>query len=238
MGCHALLRGNLPDPHSWFNPALKFQSLSCAGLEIPKVNAWGKQNQRGKGRGSRRAGKEDGNSRERKRGTLLPYAVISRDNKVHTDSLPTEDLKTFSSSVPPSLSLCAQSLQPCLTLCNPRDRTPPGSSVRGTLPGKNTGVDGHALLQGIFWTQGLNLHILCLRHCRWVLYPLSPPGKPSFLEEVKLLSRVHLFVTPWTVAHQAPLSMEFSRQEYCSGLSFPSPGDLPDPGIKPGSPAL
>ena len=51
-------------------------------------------------------------------------------------------------------------------------------------------------------------------------------------------SCVQVFVTPWTVARQAPLSMEFSRQEYWSGLSFPSPGDLPDPGIKPGSPAL
>ena len=45
-------------------------------------------------------------------------------------------------------------------------------------------------------------------------------------------------VVPWTVACQAPLSMGFSRQEYWSGLPFPSPGDLPDPGIKPGSPAL
>ena len=44
--------------------------------------------------------------------------------------------------------------------------------------------------------------------------------------------------TPWTVAHQAPLSMGFSRQEYWSGLPFPSPGDLPDPGIEPRSPAL
>ena len=44
--------------------------------------------------------------------------------------------------------------------------------------------------------------------------------------------------TPWTVAHQAPLSMGFSRQEYWSGLPFPSSRDLPDPGIKPGSPAL
>ena len=43
---------------------------------------------------------------------------------------------------------------------------------------------------------------------------------------------------PWTVAHQAPLSMEFSRQEYWSGLPFPSPGDLPEPGIEPRSPAL
>jgi len=45
-------------------------------------------------------------------------------------------------------------------------------------------------------------------------------------------------MTLWTVAHQAPLSMGFSRQEYWSGLPFPSPGDLPDPGIKPRSPAL
>ena len=45
-------------------------------------------------------------------------------------------------------------------------------------------------------------------------------------------------MTPWTVAGQAPLSMEFSRQEYWSGLPFSSPGDLPDPGIEPGCPAL
>ena len=49
--------------------------------------------------------------------------------------------------------------------------------------------------------------------------------------KVKSLSRVRLFETPWTVAHQAPPSMEFSRQEYWSGWPFPSPGDLPDPGI-------
>ena len=49
---------------------------------------------------------------------------------------------------------------------------------------------------------------------------------------------VQLFVTAWTVAHQAPLSMEFSRQEHWSGLPFPSLGDLPDPGIEPTSPAL
>ena len=58
------------------------------------------------------------------------------------------------------------------------------------------------------------------------------------LSEVKWLSHVQLFVTPWTVAYQAPPSMGFSRQEYWNELSFPSPGDLPDPGIKAGSPAL
>ena len=47
---------------------------------------------------------------------------------------------------------------------------------------------------------------------------------------------MQLFATPWTVAFQAPLSMEFSRQEYWSGLPFPTPKDLPDPGIKPTSP--
>ena len=52
--------------------------------------------------------------------------------------------------------------------------------------------------------------------------------------KVKLLSRVRLFATPWTVAYQAPLSVGFSRQEYWSGLPFPSPGDLSDPGIEPG----
>ena len=46
------------------------------------------------------------------------------------------------------------------------------------------------------------------------------------------------FSAPWTVAHQASLSMGFSRQEYWNGLPFPSPGDLPDPGMEPGSPAL
>ena len=49
------------------------------------------------------------------------------------------------------------------------------------------------------------------------------------------LSQVQFYVTPWTVAHQAPLSMEFSRQEYWSGLPFPSLGDLPNSGIEPGS---
>ena len=49
------------------------------------------------------------------------------------------------------------------------------------------------------------------------------------------LSYVRLSTTPWTVAHQAPLSMGFSRQEYCSRQPFPPPGDLPDPSIEPSS---
>ena len=93
---------------------------------------------------------------------------------------------------------------------------------------------------------------------RWLLYLLSEPRKLRPTEDwgsdpgplspepvlpttvcvcvcvcVKSLSRVQLFPTPWAVAHQTPLPMGFSRQEYWSGLPFPPPGDLPDPGIEP-----
>ena len=61
---------------------------------------------------------------------------------------------------------------------------------------------------------------------------------PFYLSEVKLLSRVRLFATPCTAAHQAALSMGFSRQEYWSGLPFPPLRDVPYPGIEPRSPAL
>ena len=58
------------------------------------------------------------------------------------------------------------------------------------------------------------------------------------VSQVKSLSLIRLFVTPWTVAYESPPSMGFSSQEYWSGLPFPSPGDLPNPGTEPGSPAL
>ena len=71
------------------------------------------------------------------------------------------------------LCLVAQS---CLTLCDPIDCSPPGFSVHGDSPGKNTGVGCHALLQGIFPTQGSNPGH---PHCRWILYRLSHTGKPK-----------------------------------------------------------
>ena len=60
----------------------------------------------------------------------------------------------------------------------------------------------------------------------------------SSIRSDQSLSRVRLLATPWTAAHQAPPSMGFSRQEYWRGLSFPSPEDLPNPGIEPRSPTL
>ena len=70
-------------------------------------------------------------------------------------------------------------------------------------------------------------HITCYKHIHDYI---------QVKVKVKSLSRVQLFGTPWTVAHQATPSMGFSRQKYWSGLPFPSPGDLPDPGIEPRSP--
>ena len=70
-------------------------------------------------------------------------------------------------------------------------------------------------------------------HCSWMVH--IPPLHACVCAQ--LLSCVRLFVTPWTVAHQAPLSMGFSRQECWNGLLFPPLGDLPNPGIEPMSPA-
>ena len=78
----------------------------------------------------------------------------------------------------PVLCLVAQS---CPTLCDPMDGSLPVSSVHGDSPGKNTGVGCHALLQGIFPTQGSNPGFL---HCRWILYHLSHQGSPRILEWV------------------------------------------------------
>ena len=74
----------------------------------------------------------------------------------------------------------AKSLQSCPALCNPMDCSSPGSSVHGDSPGKNTGVGCRALLQGIFLTQGLNLHLLDLLHWQVGSLPGMPLGKPQY----------------------------------------------------------
>ena len=111
------------------------------------------------------------------------------------------------------------------------DCSPPGFSVHGILQARILEWFAITFSHVRRW-ENINEHL----NVR-----LQPCGTYSFnclKVKVKLLSRVRLFVTLWTVTYQAPLSVEFSRQEYWSGLAFPSPGDLPDPGTKPGSPAL
>ena len=88
----------------------------------------------------------------------------------------------------------AKSIQSCPTLCDPIDVSPPGSTVPG---------------------------ILQARTLEWVAISFSNEGKCKV--QVKSLSHVSLFTTPWTSAYQAPLSMGFSRQEYWSGVPLPSP---------------
>ena len=129
-------------------------------------------------------------------------------------------------------------------------------------PGRNTGVGCHTLLQGIFLTQGSNLCLLCLLHWQVDSLPLSHVESPMPILYILYLSSVYLYTSYSAitlnhyiystlymlsrsvvssslrphglyVAHQAPVSMGFSRQEYWSRLPLPSPGNLPDPGIKP-----
>ena len=87
-------------------------------------------------------------------------------------------------------------------------------------------LQGLAQKSPLLWNSPLSSpsHWVSHFHCQW--------------RWVKLLSLVWLFATPWTVAYQVPPSTGFSIQEYWSGVPFPSPGDLPDPGIEPKSPAL
>ena len=103
-------------------------------------------------------------------------------------------------SVPPKAlksvlaAAAAKWLQSCPTLCDPIDGSPPGSPVPG---------------------------ILQARTLEWVAISFSNAGKRKV--KVKSLSPVQLLVTPWTASHQAPPTMRFSRQEYWSGVSLPSP---------------
>ena len=108
----------------------------------------------------------------------------------------------------------------CVRLLQPHGLQPARLLCSWDSPGKNTGVGCHFLLQGIVPTQELNPGFL---HCRQILYQLSYKGSLE-VSEVKWLSRVPLFATPWTVAYHASLSMGLSRQDYWSGLPFPSPG--------------
>ena len=109
------------------------------------------------------------------------------------------------------------------------------------FPSENTGVGCHFLIQGIFLTQGSNLSLLHLLY--WQAKSLHmPPGKPSVNIRKRKESEVtQLFLTlcnPMDCSLSASSIHGFSRQKYWSGVPFHSSGDLPDPGIEPGSPAL
>ena len=106
------------------------------------------------------------------------------------------------------------------------------------FPDKNTGVGCCFLFQGNPPDLGIEPKALVSPELASGVFTTIAFIAACLKVKAKLLSRVRLFATPWTAAYQAPLSMGFPRQEYWSGLPFPSPGDHPDPGVEPGSPAL
>ena len=123
---------------------------------------------------------------------MINFQQIYQENNLTTSKLmPTNALELHLILL---LLMCAKSLQPFPTLCNPMDWNPSGSSVQG---------------------------ILQARILEWVAISFSNTWK--WKVKAKLLSRFWLLATPWTVAHQAPPSMGFSRQEYWSGVPLPSP---------------
>ena len=141
-----------------------------------------------------------------------------------------------------SAATAAKSLQSCPTLCDPMDGSPPGSPVPGILQARtlewvaisfsNAGkwkVKVKSLSHVWLLSDPMDYSlpgssipgILQARTLEWVAISFSNAGK--WKVKVKSLSRVWLLATPWTVAHQAPPSMGFSRQEYWSGVPLPSP---------------
>ena len=118
--------------------------------------------------------------------------------------------------------------QSCLTLCEPINCSLPSSSVHGILQARVLEWVAISFSRGSSRTRDPT-RVSCMAGRRFTLWATR---------NVKSLSWIRIFATPWTVAYQAPPSMGFSRQECWSTLPFSFPGDLPDPGIEPPSPAL
>ena len=138
-------------------------------------------------------------------------------------------------------------------LCKILHKLPPGPCVTwkpgmtgGHLASASVCTYHLALLNGLDGPGPVRAHLLCSENSvpdlswislKWVFWRVwTGMGRQKM--KLKSFSCVQLFGTPWTVAYHAPPSMGFSRQEYWSGLPFPSPENLPNPGIKSGSPAL
>ena len=131
----------------------------------------------------------------------------------------------------PSLKVKVALLCP---LWDPMDCSPWGSSVRWLLQARMLKWVSISFSRESSWPRDWTQVFCIAGRC----FNLWATREALWKVKVKLLSHVWLFVTPWTVAHQAPPLTGLSRQEYWSGLPFPSPGDLPNPGIEPRSPAL
>ena len=110
--------------------------------------------------------------------------------------------------------------QSCLTLCDPLDCSPPGSSVHGILQERIMEWVAIPFSRGSSWPR-VQTRVSCIAGRSFTVWATREDHSLCKVKEVKSLSHVRLFVTPWTVAHQAPPSMGFSKQEYWSGLPLP-----------------
>ena len=142
------------------------------------------------------------------------------------------DVRTEACFKIPHMQLCVHGssvAQSCPALCNPiRGCSPPGSSAHGISQARIPEWAATSFSRGIFPTHGSNLHLQCLLLWQANSLPLNHQGSPLTISVcAQSLSCVQLFVTPWTVACQPPLSMEFSSQEYWSGLHFLLQGIFP-----------
>ena len=134
--------------------------------------------------------------------------------------------------------LCVLVPQSCLTPCDPMDCSPPGSSAHGGSPGQNTGVGCHALLQGIFPTQGSNPGLLRLLHWQPGSLPLAPPGKSSSHRDAMKTffgASAPSAPNPQTLQLQSPPSSPLREQAYTLALSRENGqaiagGEVPEPG--------
>ena len=123
--------------------------------------------------------------------------------------------------------------QSCLTLCDSMDCSPPGSSVHRIFQARVLEWVVISSSRGSSLTRD-RTHISCVSFLAGGLFTAEPTlNAKKWSVNAQSLQLCPTLYNPWTVACQAPLSMGFSRQEYWSGLSFPSRGDLPNPEIKP-----
>ena len=134
----------------------------------------------------------------------------------------------------PGFTICSLCVLFKTIHCFPAALFPTGLSVDVLEDGHCAGMCNSQLITS-WWTSFL---ILGPRRVNIAQEHLRVYLEQTAYARGQSLSRVWLFATPWTAAYQAPLSMGFSKQECWSGLPFPSAGDLPDPGIEPGSPTL